>query len=157
MRNIAVKASAIVMSVFMTATVTMPVWADDTGNPDSAVTTSSTQDAEHTIRFLDGNIVLETFTASAGETWGPSGDISVRSTYYKGGVDYDIVSGPEGALDAGSPCLQKGYESKITDNMDFQYTPHTDSKAAESKTYKCMTEDGSLLYMFTGSEDECML
>ena len=63
-RNIAVKASAIVMSVFMTATVTMPVWADDTGNPDSAVTTSSTQDAEYTIRFLDGETVLETFTAS---------------------------------------------------------------------------------------------
>ena len=154
MRNIAVKASAIVMSVFMTATVTMPVWADDTGNPDSAVTTSSTQDAEYTIRFLDGESVLETFTASAGETWGPSGDISVRSTYYKGGVDYDIVSGPEGALDAGSPCLQKGYWWWITDNMDFQYTPHTNSTAAESKTYKCMTEDGSLLYMFTGSEDE---
>lgn len=154
MRNIAVKASAIVMSVFMTATVAMPVWADDTGNPDSAVTTSSTQDAEYTIRFLDGKTVLETFTASAGETWGPSGDISVRSTYYKGGIDYDIVSGPDGALDADSSCLQTGYEAEITGNMDFQYTPHTDSDATESKTYKCMTEDGSLLYMFTGSEDD---
>ena len=154
MRNIAVKASAIVMSVFMTATVAMPVWADDTGNPDSAVTTSSTQDADYTIRFLYGKTELEKFTASEGETWGPSGDISVRSTYYKGGIDYDIVSGPDGALDAGSECLRTDYKAKITGDMDFQYAPHTDSTATESKTYKCMTEYGSLLYMFTGSEND---
>ncbi len=159
MKKIAVQVSAVVMSVFMMATVAMPVWADDAENADSTdnvvtAPASSSEETEYTIRFLDGNTVLETFNASAGETWGPSGDISVRSTFYKDGKDYDIVSGPSGALDASSACLKADAENTITGNMDFKYTLHSDSVLTESKTYKCMTDDGSLLYTFTGSEDQ---
>jgi hypothetical protein len=159
MKKIAVQVSAVVMSVFMMATVAMPVWADDAENADSTgnvvtAPASSSEETEYTIRFLDGNTVLETFNASAGETWGPSGDISVRSTFYKDGKDYDIVSGPDGSLNASSPCLQADAKKLITDNMVFTYKAHSDSILPESKTYKCLTEDGSLLYTFTGSEDQ---
>lgn len=118
---------------------------------------SNDKKGDYTITFQDesGN-VLETFDASKGEKWGPSGDISVRSTFYKNGKDYDIVSGPEGALSAESDCMQVSSEYDIEGNMVFTYREHQKNadSAASQKTYKCMTEDGTLLYMFTGSEDK---
>ena len=74
--------------------------------------------------------------------------------HYKDETDYDIVSGPEGALSAASDCLQTGYSAKITGNMDFIYQPHQNSDTREEKIYQCMTEDGMLLYQFTGTEDK---
>ena len=119
------------------------------------ISVSEEQKKDYTITFKDetGN-PLDTFPASAGETWGPSGDISVRSTYYKDCVDYDIVSGSGvGDLSAESACMQTGQSAPITGNMTFTYKRHTDAAASE-KTYKCLTEDGTLLYMFTGSEKD---
>lgn len=171
-RKLLLRASALAMSAFMMTAAAPPVWADGT-QENSVVSESagSTDDktgvkagsndkkGEYTIIFQDvsGN-VLETFNASKGETWGPSGDISVRSTFYKNGKDYDIVSGPnERSLNAESPCMQVDAEpSTIKDNMVFTYREHQENaySAASHKTYKCMTEDGTLLYMFTGSEDK---
>lgn len=172
-RKLLLRASALAMSAFMMTAAAPPVWADGT-QENSVVSESagSTDDktgvkagsndkkGDYTITFKDekGN-VLETFDASKGETWGPSGDISVRSTFYKNGKDYDIVSGSnEGSLNAGSPCMQVDAEpSTIKDNMVFTYREHqeTADSTASQKTYKCMTEDGGmLLYMFTGSEDK---
>ena len=153
-KNLFVMASAFVLSASLLTAAAPPVWAD---NPsDNQVTASSEeQKKDYTITFKDetGN-PLDTFPASAGETWGPSGDISVRSTYYKDGVDYDIVSGSGvGDLSAESACMQTGQSAPITGNMTFTYKRHTDAAASE-KTYKCLTEDGTLLYMFTGSEKD---
>lgn len=169
-RKLLLRASALAMSAFMMTAAAPPVWADGT-QENSVVSESagSTDDktgvkagsndkkGEYTITFKDesGN-VLETFDASKGEKWGPSGDISVRSTFYKNGKDYDIVSGPEGALSAESDCMQVSSEYDIEGNMVFTYREHQKNadSAASQKTYKCMTEDGTLLYMFTGSEDK---
>ena len=153
-KNLFVMASAFVLSASLLTAAAPPVWAD---NPsDNQVTASSEeQKKDYTITFKDetGN-PLDTFPASAGETWGPSGDISVRSTYYKDCVDYDIVSGSGvGDLSAESACMQTGQSAPITGNMTFTYKRHTDAAASE-KTYKCLTEDGTLLYMFTGSEKD---
>ena len=166
-RKLMVKASALVLSAFMAAAAAPPVWADDAqkntvvsesdGNTDEktgAATGSNDKKGEYTITFQDesGNVLGE-FSASAGEKWGPSGDISVRSTFYKDGVDYDIVSGPNGKLSAESESMQTTYSAPVSGNMVFTYRKHTDTAASE-KTYKCMTEDGMLLYIFTGSEDK---
>lgn len=169
-RKLLLRASALAMSAFMMTAAAPPVWADGT-QENSVVSESagSTDDktgvkagsndkkGDYTITFQDesGN-VLETFDASKGEKWGPSGDISVRSTFYKNGKDYDIVSGPEGALSAESDCMQVSSEYDIEGNMVFTYREHQKNadSAASQKTYKCMTEDGTLLYMFTGSEDK---
>lgn len=169
-RKLLLRASALAMSAFMMTAAAPPVWADGT-QENSVVSESagSTDDktgvkagsndkkGDYTITFQDesGN-VLETFDASKGEKWGPSGDISVRSTFYKNGKDYDIVSGPEGALSAESDCMQVSSEYDIEGNMVFTYREHQNNadSAASQKTYKCMTEDGTLLYMFTGSEDK---
>ena len=80
----------------------------------------------------------------------------MRSTFYNNGKDYDIVSGPEGALSAESDCMQVSSEYDIEGDMVFTYREHQKNadSAASQKTYKCMTEDGTLLYMFTGSEDK---
>ncbi|MGN0364304.1 MAG: hypothetical protein ACI4ET_15870 [Bilifractor sp.] len=153
-RNVLVMASAIVLSASL-LTAPAPVWAADSSGENVTVSSSSDETAgKYTITFVDesGN-VLDTFSASDGQTWGPSGDISVRSTYYKDGVDYDIVEGPAGALSADSPSLQSTQAAAITGNMTFTYKKHTDT-ATSGKTYKCMTEDGMLLYTFTGSEDK---
>ena len=169
-RKLLLRASALAMSAFLMTAAAPPVWADGT-QENSVVSESagSTDDktgvkagsndkkGDYTITFQDesGN-VLETFDVSKGETWGPSGDISVRSTFYKNGKDYDIVSGPDGALSAESDCMQVSSEYDIEGNMVFTYREHQKNadSAASQKTYKCMTEDGTLLYMFTGSEDK---
>lgn len=170
-RKLLLRASALAMSAFMMTAAAPPVWADGT-QENSVVSESagSTDDktgvkagsndkkGEYTITFKDesGN-VLETFDASKGETWGPSGNISVRSTFYNNGKDYDIVSGPDGALSAESDSMQVSFKDDIKGDMVFIYREHpkTVDSTASQKTYKCMTEDGGmLLYMFTGSEDK---
>ncbi|MGI6055519.1 MAG: hypothetical protein ACOYBD_00845 [Bilifractor sp.] len=171
-RKLMAKASALVLSAFMLTAAAPPVWADGTqentvvsasaGNTTvksntetDASTDSNTENGTFTITFKDVNgNVLEEFTASKHDTWGPSGDISVRSTFYKNGKDYDIVSGPNGtSLNAASDSMQVSYKAPVTGNMVFTYQEHTGT-ATSDKTYKCMTEDGTLLYIFTGSEDK---
>ncbi|MDD6685843.1 MAG: hypothetical protein PUE47_08705, partial [Lachnospiraceae bacterium] len=155
LRNMAVKASAVVLSVFMLSASPAPVAAGEPAQGDQSVRSESVQEKPYTIRFLSGDKVLAEFPASADDTWGPAGTISVRSTFFINGTDYDIVSGPDGNLVAGSKCLQADASEEVKGNMDFYYKPHQPGGTEDQKVYQCRTEDdGMFLYQFTGTKDQ---
>lgn len=144
MKKLAAKASAIAMSIFMTAAMSVPVWADVTATTDVSVTSATSEDGEHScvIRFMaDGNEIAR-FYANAGDTYGPDGTISVRSTYYDQatGKDYDVA--------------QDDYEGTVGDRdseIDIQYKEH---EAAEnpSSTYYCIASDTGAIIAQVSSE-----
>lgn len=166
-RNLLVTASAIALSVLLGASAAaVPARADNGGVngtlPSSSPVSDETQDAQqkekpYTVQFVTENgDVLASYEAGSDDTWGPNGTISVRSTFYKDGTDYDVEKGPGGQnLSAASLLLRADADPvKVTGNLTFVYKRHTDGSASESKTYKCMTEDGTLLSTFTGTEDQ---
>jgi hypothetical protein len=154
LKNLAVKASAVVLSVFMLSASAAPVAAEEPAQGDQSVRSESVQEKPYTIRFLYDDKVLAEFPASADDTWGPAGSISVRSTFFLNGTDYDIVSGPDGDLNAGSKCLEADVSEEVKGNMDFYYKPHQQSGTEDQKVYQCRTEDGMFLYQFTGTKDQ---
>ena len=146
-RGLLARASVFAVLAVMLAVAAIPVWGDSTG--------SSGNSEPYTITFQDDKgAELAAFPADKDDTWGPAGTVSVRSTYYKDGRDYDIVkgglAGKEQKLDAGSKELQSGARQNVEGNMTFVYKQHTDSSGAQTAlTYKCMAEDGTLLATYT--------
>lgn len=166
-RTLLVKASAITLSILLGASAAaLPARADNGGVngtlPSSTSESDGTPDMQqkekpYTIQFVTENgDVLASYDAGSDDTWGPNGTISVRSTFYKDGLDYDIIKGPEGKpMSAASIELEAGAEPvKVTGNLTFVYKRHISGAASETKTYQCMTEDGTLLSTFTGTADQ---
>lgn len=171
-RKLMMKASALVMSAFM-LTSAVPVWADDNTGSSSGAAAGSVQTVSaaedqgegsiggkssekiYTVSFqTESGKTLASWQAGSDDTWGPAGSISVRSTYYSGGDDYDIVSINGEPVDASDTRLQVGSSEKITGNLTVVYKKHTDSASStsgtESITYYCFNEeDGSQLFSFT--------
>jgi hypothetical protein len=121
------------------STSTITAMADETGGGTSASSKQTEQTAEtYTITFELYNskgVLTNTipFTLKKGETYGPglNDAVSVRDTFYYGGVDYDL--GRE------NPSTEGVAKSNIT----FTYTPHEDNDL--TYTLKYVDENGSQL------------
>lgn len=154
------RASAVTLSVLMCAALAAPVRAAEpetvSSSAEAGQTVDSPSDSEKpfTITFQTENgKILKSWKAGNDDTWGPAGTISVRSAYYAGEVDYDIVSINGTPADASSAELQVGASEKFSGDLTVVYKQHTDtssSSASGSITYYCINEeDGSQLFTFT--------
>lgn len=163
MKKLAAKASAIAMSIFMTAAMSVPVWADDAQvSTNLSVTSATEENHDCTIELVDtdGNI-LATYYANAGDTYGPDGTVYVGYSCDAGGKVYQSVNNDyQGTVDSGESMITIQYkevEEQAPDSTVYILASDTNAiigQAADESQLKSEVVSGDVTYERNGAKVE---